>query len=59
MWQRSYDGSSTLYLIPTPIGNMDDVTFRTINILKDVEVVFSEDTRVTANLLNHFDIKKS
>ncbi len=58
MWQRSYDGSSTLYLIPTPIGNMDDVTFRTINILKDVEVVFSEDTRVTANLLNHFDIKK-
>lgn len=58
MWQKSYDGSPNLYLIPTPIGNMDDITIRTINILKCVEVIFSEDTRVTNLLLTHFDIHK-
>ena len=58
MWQTSYDGSPTLYLIPTPIGNLDDVTFRTIKVLKAVEVVFSEDTRVTLNLLNYLQISK-
>ena len=58
MSQKSYDGSPTLYLIPTPIGNMDDITLRSVEILKQVEVVFSEDTRVTRNLLNYLDIKK-
>lgn len=58
MWQRNYDGSPILYLVPTPIGNMEDMTFRAINVLKEVEVVFSEDTRVTKNLLNYFDINK-
>ena len=58
MWQKSYDDSPTLYLIPTPIGNMEDMTFRAINTLKIVEVVFSEDTRVTGLLLKHFDITK-
>ena len=58
MSQKSYDGSSILYLIPTPIGNMEDITVRALNILKEVEVIFSEDTRVTAMLLKHFDISK-
>lgn len=58
MWQRSYDGSSCLYLIPTPIGNMEDMTFRAVRILKEVEVIFSEDTRVTRLLLDKFDISK-
>ena len=58
MWQKSYDDKATLYLIPTPIGNLDDMTIRGINILSEVEVVFSEDTRVTKMLLTHFKIKK-
>lgn len=58
MFQKSYDGSPTVYLIPTPIGNLDDITLRAINTLKMVEVIFSEDTRVTSLLLNHLNIKK-
>lgn len=56
MWQRSYDDSPTLYLVPTPIGNMEDMTFRAVNVLKNVNVIFSEDTRVTRMLLSHFEI---
>lgn len=58
MSQKSYNGEPTLYLIPTPIGNLDDITYRAIQILSEVQVVFSEDTRVTAQLFNHFNISK-
>lgn len=58
MNQKSYDGSPTLYLVPTPIGNLGDFTFRAVEVLNRVEVIFSEDTRITINLLNHYDIKK-
>ncbi len=58
MSQKSYDGKPILYMVPTPIGNLDDITLRAINVLKEVEVVFAEDTRVTRELLNHLNINK-
>lgn len=57
MWQYSYDGSPSVYIVPTPIGNLDDITNRAIETLKMVSVIFSEDTRVTLQLLNHLNIK--
>ena len=55
--QKSYiDDGSVLYLVPTPIGNYDDMTFRSVETLKNVDYIFCEDTRVTKVLLSHFNI---
>lgn len=47
-----------LYIIPSPIGNLKDITLRALEVLKDVDVILAEDTRTTARLLNHYQINK-
>ena len=47
---------SKLYLVPTPVGNLEDMTFRAVNVLKSVDCILAEDTRTSAVLMKHYDI---
>ena len=47
-----------LYLVPTPLGNLKDITFRAIEVLQNVDVILCEDTRTSSKLLNHYNIQK-
>ncbi len=55
--QNYNNDNPTFYIIPTPIGNLEDMTYRAIRVLKEVDLVLAEDTRVTRKLFSHYDIK--
>ena len=47
-----------LYIVPTPIGNLKDITLRALDVLKEVDLILAEDTRTTSHLLNHYQVTK-
>jgi 16S rRNA (cytidine1402-2'-O)-methyltransferase len=52
------NSTGKLFLVPTPIGNLEDMTFRAVRILKECDLILAEDTRTSAPLLKHFDVQK-
>ena len=55
--QVSNKSMGTLYVVPTPVGNMEDITLRALRTLKEVDVILAEDTRTSGMLLKHYDIQ--
>ncbi len=56
MWFDKLEKPGTLYIVSTPIGNLEDITLRALRVLKEVDLIAAEDTRVTRKLLSHYDI---
>ncbi len=53
------DSFGKLYIVPSPIGNLKDITLRALEVIKEVDLILAEDTRTTSRLLNHYEIKKT
>ena len=47
-----------LFIVPTPVGNLDDMTFRAVQVLKEADLILAEDTRTSSVLLHHYDIRR-